>query len=433
MQYHRRRGDRVSYTPDQTARYFSQARRYQQAQSIRPSRQESVGQNQLYYFRSDRAPTGEWCVIYNPDGGGGGEPTDPYFGLAPTCPTSPSCLPTLQYIQVTATQTGGTWINAEGNQGWWFEPDEPFTSTLYYRLPGATVEPPDPWVQLEGDPGEDDCAFGVVTVSVSEDSLAYDFYPQHYEGVQFQISYYGEPILFVDFGEGNPDESYLVPLIPPDSQDVSGVVLFKTKIVGNFNFFTGSPGNLTQIPCSYGDQPGGGGGGDDATWSCNCPDQVQSSGILSRSPWLSEKQSRSWSGANTHTLSSGPCKHIYSAALASGQPFPRPAGGNHWDYSAAPELPNFDYTPDASDWTDQDYEAWRNQQQQRRLNENFQRAAQSASRRAANQQSFDRLGIGDQSVPRNRYLQQRYRELYEQAQANPEAQDALDDFLLDLE
>lgn len=449
-QYRRRQGDRVSYSPQQTQRYFSQLRRYAQGLQIHPSRQESVGHSsQIYYFRSDRAPAGEWRVIYNPDGeessgegsGGGGSGA---IGLSATCPVG--CLSDLQYISVTSTRSSGSWFYSAysvDGPGWWYVPGSSYSSTTYWRMPGSPFIPPDPYFELEdfGVQPNEHCAWSVRHVPVLEESLRYGRWNFRLEGIETFVSAYAEDIfkqLFYTAELTSPP----FPIVTP-SDEIGGEI-YESRALGSMDYFVGSVGPLTRIPCGYslGGSGGGGGGGggnpgNDEAWRCNCPDQTQKQGTLSRSPWLSEQQSRSWRGSNTHTEASGPCKHIYAAAVAAGQPFARPAGGNYWDYERAPQLPNLDYTPGPDDWSEQDYLDWRDRARQRRANlDRFQRAAQQGQRQAERQNlqaEFERLGIADRSVPRNRYLQRQLRELSREAQVNPQAQDRLDNFYLDLE
>lgn len=424
--YRRRTGDRVSYTADQTRRYFSQLRRYYDGQALFPQEQRQQGNVTIYRFRSDRAQDGFWEVRFQPGSSGGNG--FPFPGSSMGTPYADNvCMPNLQYVEVTIQDSQQDWYASADQPGMWITvvpSAEPITE--YYRFGSSTIYPPGakPATYLGSCADlacESDCETCMRSETVNLGGATQ---------IQFYVcrlgSLYGLATSYNGGSSDLPEERFWT---TEGTWNGGGIKSWRQSRV-NITYHYGSSEPLSRarqgLDHPVGPYGGSGGHGGDPFWLCNCPDQTQRAEALPNSPFNSEKRSRDWSGSNTHDNSDGPCKHIYAAANFRGQPFARPAGGNYWDYPHRPQRIRLDWdfnaepaTPSPAnrgDWSEDQYRAWRDRMR-------GQRRAERDQRRAERQAYWDNLNrayrdmnlTGDDSY--SRYLRGAYRRYHDDLQA----------------
>lgn len=434
--YRRRRGEQVSYSPDQSRRYMSQQVRWRRGMQIQPHEVQQVGDSTVYRFRSDRATDGMWEATYTPGAGDGDE--FPPFDLGSSSCGSGPCLSNLQYIRSVLTVLNQSWVDRLGG-GWYTDGPNSYTLESYLRFPGSPV-PPEPWfnaVAIGSCSAVSGCSSYIT--SSDFDSVITTPYPGVFRFTDYAVCRNGILYSLASISNGGHYDAPPSPVYPDPGGGTSGADPME-RVINTIEFtsYFGTP-QLSTSTCGY-SVPGFPVDGD-PVWSCNCPDQTQQQSFLPQSPFSSERFTRSWSGSDSHTSEDGPCKHIYSAAFYRGEPFPLPTGGNFWDYPYQPERIRLDWagneptTPNPADWSEAEYRAWRQQRFQRRR---YQRMSQRSDRIMLDRlfrRQFDQLGVADRSVPRNRYLQAEYRRRYREAHApgaDPNLLEALFEFEMGL-
>lgn len=384
----RRLGESPNYTPEGTARYFSQKLRWLRGQSIGPDQSYALSPTAtVFRFRTGRATDGFHEVLRvrrPPDGGSLEQGGDPDGG---SCPPNGTCLTNLHYVRVriTGTMTAFTrWFYRGPGElpptpmrSGWFGVTQPVNQDYYVRLPGSSRVPP-----ADGKPRQfvtylnqfDESKAGC-PYSLEQSTFTIDRTTSH----RFAVWYYGSLALLAqaDSTTRDPIVDNVVCISGPNESDPCGNYLVSPlsqtfgesslSIALEYFYSDDREGPLSSFRC--GDDPDGDDDDEDEPrfdYFCNCPDFSQKQGHLPGSPYPSEWSDRSWVGSNSH---SGTCKHIYAVRFATGDPAPEPGSTRpdqqlrpidfEWDYEREPA------NPSAANGQDYDFKeaiAWRRRQ-----------------------------------------------------------------------
>lgn len=294
--YRRQRGDRVFYTPQQTAHYKSEHLRWQTGRRLRPSGIVVVSPDVVKYrFPSVRSPAGVWEVTVTrgdaTPGGSDGNGEDCWTPAVPAAGAGASLL-LMRY-------TG--WYAPQESLG-----DGDFTSRGGDGFPVfSNGAPPQPTFGNSVEPSVDNFSYQPWTVETS-----YLLASASPDGFNYQYWWYLE-VWAISY-------TYLnFPTLPPEFSENGNNPL--ASIVSHT-----SRGNSYSSSCPY--PPGSGGGGtsgDYITYDCNCPDHDKRQGALIRSRYPSEHSLRDWSDSNAGAREN--CKHIYGTMFARGENPPDPS------------------------------------------------------------------------------------------------------------
>lgn len=288
--YRRQRGDRVFYTPQQTAHYKSEHMRWQTGRRLRPSGMVVISADVVKYrFPSVRSPVGVWEVTVtrsdtSPDEGGGGGGDGCWTPATPADGANASI----------SLQRYTGWRGPRTSPG-----DGDFTTKDDNGNPIFTNGAPPPNLGT--------------TVEDFEDRFSYSPWIVYSNYLLMGDS--EDPDEFVDWLYWELwITSYTYPnfpALPPEFSEHG------TDPLAAITSHT-SGGNSHSSSCPY--PPGSGGGGtpgDYITYDCNCPDHDKRQGGLTRSPYLSEQSARDWSDSNAGAREN--CKHIYGTMFARGE------------------------------------------------------------------------------------------------------------------
>ncbi|NJN89511.1 MAG: RusA family crossover junction endodeoxyribonuclease [Leptolyngbyaceae cyanobacterium SL_5_14] len=293
--YRRRRGDRVFYTPQQTAHYKSEHLRWQTGRRLRPSGMVVVSPDVVKYrFPSVRSPSGVWEVTVTRgdatpgDGGGSGDgcwnPAVPAAGAGASI----------------SLQRYTGWRGPRSSPG-----DGDFTNRDGNGNPIFTNGAPPPNLGGVVEDFEDRFSYLPWHVSsnylLANDSGSSDDWQDWYYWELWTTSY--------------PYPNF--PALPPEFSEHGNNPL--AAITSHT-----SGGNSYRSSCPY--PPGSGGGGTSGeyiTYDCNCPDHDKRQGALIQSRYSSEHENRDWSSSNAGAREN--CKHIYGTMFARGENPPDPS------------------------------------------------------------------------------------------------------------
>lgn len=338
--YNRYRGEPVRYSQRQTFLYKSQRIRWLKGLTYRPSsvvyEQDGV---RLFRYRSYRATDGFWETKFDPaghlpgEGGGGG--TAPVCGLI-----SPgSCLnDRLTYVKVN-TASNGTYecVNQDGSHTTTIS-DNPLSNQIYVLAPGGGVQPPRDGTRLFGMSSRQEytgaypagCVNGLIVPYSITTPADPPYAASTYAGWYF-IRYdesadkvYRYVIWSYMVASGSTD-------FISDQLEICKTLSYSGSINAQFFFandetindhsycLPGSPGTPPTPPTNT-----------PLRYVCNCPDFTKRVEALPWSRYTSELSDRLIVG-NTHSGDIGPCKHVYSAAVATGEQFLDPSTvGDPW-------------------------------------------------------------------------------------------------------
>lgn len=323
--YNRFPGEKVRYNQRQTSLYKSQRVRWIKGQTYRPN---SVIYEQngirLFRYRSYRATDGFWETQFDPSGRLPGEPEEP--GTGPVCgyTPGPSCLPDrLGYVRV---QTSYSYTLDIINPA--VEIFQQADSTdRYYIYPGGT-NPPSDGTQLAvmAFVGEYTglypvgCVNGVLSryqVSAELGRVVVGWNLTIYNESADKVYRYtfGHDVALGDTEYAADQATNQVSRTYGYTGSINAQFFFVNDTSGNDNSycFPGQPGTP---PTPDINRP--------LRYKCNCPDFTKEVEPLPWSRYTSELTGRAIVG-NTHSGDNGPCKHIYSAAVATGERFADPA------------------------------------------------------------------------------------------------------------
>lgn len=327
--YNRYRGERVAYSQRQTALYKSQRIRWIKGLTYRPDdviyEEDGV---RLFRYRSYRATDGFWETRFDPAGFLPGESGNP--GGLPVCGLVPSadCLSDrLAYVrsQTFFTQTVEC-VDSNGGEN--IISQNTISTDNYVVVPGGTPPPNDGLpiavISLEGDftgAYPVGCINGVITPYTATEPggrVVVGWYFTRYDESADKVYRY-------------TIDNHTVALSDTDfiPDPATGQSCKFTGYSGSINlqfFFVNDPpindhsycfpGNPGTPPIPPVDTP--------LRYECNCPDFTKNVEALPWSRYTSELSDRLIVG-NTHSGDMGPCKHVYSAAVATGERFRDPA------------------------------------------------------------------------------------------------------------
>jgi hypothetical protein len=425
----RRPGETVNYDGNQTRRYLSQYNRWRKGQLLSPDHVTSQGNQTVYRFRSDRATDGFWETVLErqPGEGGSGGSGSASACNFPMVSDRPEVIaacrpatPRLAYIVGTFTQKRLYYLLSDPTQNLNLDQSQ----TVLFLRPGVPTPSgyPDAAVLnwAVDSPSSNPCGSAlsiaplISTSSTTATACDFSTFPVDATSYYLRIHQSGTTYITGALGFG-------VILTPPHqvfSPELGGCAHLQFNAYWSYTFHfdddsTADWDSRCDVPTPllpFGDNPD-----QPYQWSCNCPDQVQYQDALPFSPYNSEQRGRSWTGSRSHNAESGPCKHIYAAAFYRNQPFPRPSGaGNWWNYPYRPEriiirpaaTPPRPRSP--HDWSMADYRAWRQRAFDQRAEVRRQQREARRREREFFDWVFDLWGVGDRSVPANRWLQARY-------------------------
>lgn len=305
--FNRKEGETVTYTPAQTRRYFSFARRYQRALAIKPAFQQQSGDSTIYYFKSLRSPIGYWRVTQTPAGLDEGEGD----GDNPPLILDEPYGQRVEYITRTVrTREYGSRYNPETGE---YEDFDSGTSTVVRNRispqgPGI-ISPPAPPPSVDVLPfdslnDEDPAYDSIFALTIAGDGSVVTNYYLRSNGRTYDIGGTTNGGGYSTGSGGTTGYSYT-------TQSIHLLVHFENgDILG-----TGTGGNPPTVTIVNGFP---------YTFDCDCPDMTRRVGALPWAKYPSEAKLRDWTGSNAG-ISDQPspynqCKHIISTKLGLGVP-----------------------------------------------------------------------------------------------------------------
>jgi hypothetical protein len=345
-----------------------------------------------YRYRSYRATDGFWETKFDPSGylpgAWGTDPTGPICGVPPLqCFTDK-----LNYVKSIQRTTREALCVVSGAGEVPFDSDIDISITNYFIAPGAATLPPSDGIPRSNMPYfgtysgvfPAGCPYGFMTQAVDSQPTGLFDFPGTFSTVYFlfvrnQLEVYLIDSMIVSFpgSNGSVPDGGLSCVFQQRTGVIADTYYFEnqTPVVHHSYCIPGTPGEPPTDPI---DRP--------LRYTCNCPDAIQSVEALPWSQYRSELIDRTIIG-NTHTLANGPCKHIYSAAIAAREPFRDPATvSDPWTLQDAPRrivVSEFDPVPPntANDNNYEELRRWRQERRQRRIAFYRQRRENYAQRR----------------------------------------------------
>jgi hypothetical protein len=358
--YSRYRGERVIYSRRDTQIYMSQRIRWLKGQRRLPS--ETIFNDdgtRVFRFRTYRAEDGFWETVFDPEGYIPGEEGNPGGGgSGPVCGVvSGQCLSNrLLYSKVRQIVSGlkscPTSDSSSGSRS-----VTPYESVYdYYMFPASGAYPPNPGIvpvfgtggTFYDGPYPEGCIHGTLsagTVSTSDFTLGFLALFQYSPSADRVIRY----VIASGTLSNGPTRGF------PDGGGTLNDPCSYGPSMGSYTaqlfFEDGSVINdhSSCLPGSPGLPPGSGTPGTvrPLRYRCNCPDFTKYVEGLSWSRYPSELVGRTIVG-RTHSGDDGPCKHVYSAAIAAGEPFRDPGTvRDPWTFQNPPTIEV------VSNWDDQ--------------------------------------------------------------------------------
>ncbi|MEA5465276.1 hypothetical protein [Leptothoe sp. PORK10 BA2] len=308
MVYFRRPGQKVNYTPLQTARYVSKLARSQRGSVLTPTYQKPTSDGYQFGFFSARGPAnaqGHWIVTASRNdgggggGGGGGGNTGGWTNGEPSAGSSVSLI-TIQWVKYflgeDAYNAGDLGVGVNDGHPWPYNLQPyPYPSDFVV----GRIEPLDGGTSLEG---------------------AYTY--RHSTGLIYPSSSAPYPGYLMDYSRVEVSFIWSNGLPPTARVDYWHEYYYEISNYGVAQLSGG--GTAWEPPETY---PYGGAppppaepDGGKYIYGCTCPDYTKTQPRLLAPVYPSDHRNRSWANSNAGALAGPPkfCKHIAAAVRLLG-------------------------------------------------------------------------------------------------------------------